>query len=430
MLELSYIRNNKDEVVHRLAKKHFHDDGLIDEIIQLDEQRRQQQTKLDEKLSQINNLSKEIGQLFSLGNKEEANQLKQKTANFKQESKEISQAQQVTEQKLNELLIKLPNLPNEKVPEGDSDQDNVLYRQNDVEVVLGESVRPHWELIEQHDVIDMDMGSKLTGSGFPVFKGKGAKLQRAMVSFFLDEAINAGYREITPPLLVNEDTAYATGQLPDKEGQMYQTKEEPFFLIPTSEVPVTNLYRDSMLTEEDFPIKLTSYTPCFRREAGSYGKDVKGLNRVHQFEKVEIVQIQHPDKSYDTLEEMIAHVEGLLKKLDMPYRIMNICGGDLGFAAAITYDFEVYSAAQDKWLEVSSVSNFEQFQSNRMKLRFKEKKQDGKKGKTRLAHTLNGSALALPRLIAALLENGQTEKGIEIPKALQPYTGFERIGES
>jgi len=428
MLDLSYIRNHKEEVVQRLARKQFEDDGLVGQIIELDEQRRQQQTKLDDIQSQINDLSSRIGQLFKEGKQDEANQIKEQTSNLKQESKEISTSLQETEQQLQDQLIKLPNLPNEHVPAGSSEDDNVLRTQHDVTISLPDQAQPHWELIKQHDIIDMDLGTKLTGTGFPVFKGQGAKLQRAMVSFFLDEAINAGYREITPPLLVNEYTAFGTGQLPDKEGQMYQTRHEPFYLIPTSEVPVTNLYRDTVLSENDFPIKLTSYTPCFRREAGSYGKDVKGLNRVHQFEKVEIVQIQHPDHSYNTLDEMIAHVEELLKKLELPYRIMNICGGDLGFAAAITYDFEVYSAAQDKWLEVSSVSNFEQFQSNRMKLRFKEQKQDGKKGKTRMAHTLNGSALALPRLMAALLENYQTESGIAIPGVLQPYTGFEGIG--
>lgn len=428
MLDLTYLRNHKEEVVQRLAKKHFEDDGSIDQIIELDEQRRQQQSKLDHVQSQINDLSSQIGQLFKEGKQEEANQIKEKTANLKQESKDVSSALQETEQQLQEQLIQLPNLPNEIVPEGSSEDDNILRTQHDVAITLPDKAQPHWELIDQHDIIDMEMGSKLSGTGFPVFKGQGAKLQRAMTSFFLDEAINAGYREITPPLLVNEDTAFGTGQLPDKEGQMYQTKHEPFYLIPTSEVPVTNLYRDTIINENDFPIRLTSYTPCFRREAGSYGKDVKGLNRVHQFEKVEIVQIQHPDHSYNTLEEMIAHVEELLKKLELPYRIMNICGGDLGFAAAITYDFEVYSAAQDKWLEVSSVSNFEQFQANRMKLRFKEQKPDGKKGKTRLAHTLNGSALALPRLMAALLENYQTESGIAIPEVLQPYTRFEKIG--
>ncbi len=423
MLTLKQIRENSEEVIRRLKVKNFDAEEIVGRILATDERRRAIQTETDSKQSELNRRSKEIGALFKEKKIDEANAAREAVARLKEEIKTLHNELHETEEKLNELLVTLPNVPHPSVPPGNSDEDNVIVREGgEIPGLPGEAL-PHWDLGKKHALIDFDLGNKLTGAGFPVFTGQGARLVRALISFFLDEAVRAGYREVLPPLMVNEASAYATGQLPDKEGQMYQLSTDPYYLIPTAEVPVTNIYRDVILDAEELPVKNTAYTPCFRREAGSYGKDVRGLNRVHQFDKVEIVQIQHPDRSYDTLEEMVKHVEGLVQKLELPYRIVQLCGGDLSFTSALTYDFEVYAAAQKKWLEVSSVSNFESYQANRMKLRFREK---GSK-KTRLAHTLNGSALALPRIIAALLENNQTPEGIRIPAALVPYTGFEMI---
>ena len=423
MLTLKQIRENSEEVIRRLKVKNFDAEEVVGQILATDERRRAIQTETDNKQSELNRRSKEIGALFKEKKIDEANAAREAVARLKEEIKTLHNELHDTEEKLNELLVTLPNVPHPSVPPGNSDEDNVIVREGgEIPGLSGEAL-PHWDLGKKHALIDFDLGNKLTGAGFPVFTGQGARLVRALISFFLDEAVRAGYREVLPPLMVNEASAYATGQLPDKEGQMYQLSTDPYYLIPTAEVPVTNIYRDVILDAEELPVKNTAYTPCFRREAGSYGKDVRGLNRVHQFDKVEIVQIQHPDRSYDTLEEMVKHVEGLVQKLELPYRIVQLCGGDLSFTSALTYDFEVYAAAQKKWLEVSSVSNFESYQANRMKLRFREK---GSK-KTRLAHTLNGSALALPRIIAALLENNQTPEGIRIPAVLVPYTGFEMI---
>ncbi|MCB9037417.1 MAG: serine--tRNA ligase [Lewinellaceae bacterium] len=424
MLELNFIRENKERVLQGLKIRNFTDEdlGIIEEIIQLDNTRKDTQTELDSILAERNQLSKDIHGLFKQGKKEEAERKRQQVASLKGRASELEDKLKATEKTLGEQLLKVPNTPHASVPAGTTDEDNVVLKPWPGELPrLGEGALPHWELAREYNIFDLELGTKITGSGFPVFRGKGARLQRALIAFFLDEAVKAGYEEIIPPLLVNEDTARATGQLPDKEGQMYYVERDNLYLIPTAEVPLTNIYRDVILEEKDFPIKLTGYTPCFRREAGSYGAHVRGLNRVHQFDKVEIVQFQHPDKSYDTLDEMLAHVEGVLAKLELPFRILRLCGGDLGFTSALTFDFEVYSAAQQRWLEVSSVSNFETYQSNRMKLRFR----DGKS--TRLAHTLNGSALALARIVAALLENNQTPEGIVIPKALQSYTGFELL---
>ncbi len=423
MLTLKQIRENHEEITERLKIKNFDAAPVIREILGIDQQRRAIQTDTDSKQAELNRRSKEIGILFKENKKEEANKAREEVARLKEEIKTLNNTLHETEKKLEALLITLPNIPHPSVPPGKGDQDNVEIRRGGAFPQFSGEALPHWELGKRYDLIDFELGNKLTGAGFPVFTGKGARLVRALISFFLDEAVAAGYREVLPPLMVNEASAYATGQLPDKEGQMYQLSTDPYYLIPTAEVPVTNIYRDMILDAGELPVKNTAYTPCFRREAGSYGKDVRGLNRVHQFDKVEIVQIQHPDRSYDTLEEMVAHVEELVKKLELPYRILQLCGGDLSFTSALTYDFEVFAAAQEKWLEVSSVSNFEAYQANRMKLRFRE---SGSK-KTRLAHTLNGSALALPRIIAALLENNQTPEGIRIPKALVPYTGFEMI---
>ncbi|MCO6490220.1 MAG: serine--tRNA ligase [Phaeodactylibacter sp.] len=421
MLELHYIRANKERVLQGLKTRNFAEKelGIIEQIIQLDDTRKDTQTELDSLLAERNQLSKEIGSLFKQGKKEEAESKRERVASLKERASELEEKLRSTQESLAELLYKVPNIPHESVPAGSTEEDNEVFRPWPGELPkLPEGALPHWELAQKYNIFDLDLGTKITGSGFPLYRGKGARLQRALIAFFLDEAVKAGYEEIIPPLLVNEDTARATGQLPDKEGQMYYVERDNLYLIPTAEVPLTNIYRDVILDEKDFPIKLTGYTPCFRREAGSYGAHVRGLNRVHQFDKVEIVQFQHPDKSYDTLHEMLAHVEGVLQKLELPFRILRLCGGDLGFTSALTFDFEVYSAAQQRWLEVSSVSNFETYQSNRMKLRFR----DGKS--TRLAHTLNGSALALARIVAALLENNQTPEGIVIPKALQDYTGF------
>lgn len=423
MLTLKYIRENTEEVIRRLAVKHFDGSVIIAKIIELDDKRKAIQLQLDNNLAEQNRIAKEIGKLFSEGKSAEANSAKAKSAELKELSKNLSQELKEVEDEQTKLLLQVPNLPHESVPQGISASDNVVVRSGGNIPQLHEEALPHWDLASKYNIIDFELGVKITGSGFPVYRGKGAKLQRALINFFLDYNAAAGYEEIEPPHMVNEDSAYATGQLPDKDGQMYHLTADGFYLIPTAEVPVTNIYRDVILHAAMLPIKLTAYTPCFRREAGSYGKDVRGLNRLHQFDKVEIVQIQHPERSYETLEEMVSHVEGLLKQLELPYRIVKLCGGDMSFTSALTYDFEVFSAAQHKWLEVSSVSNFESFQANRMMLRFKE---EGDK-KAQLAHTLNGSSLALPRIVAALLENNQTPHGIKIPEALQPYCGFDKI---
>lgn len=423
MLTLKQIHEDKDELISRLKVKNFDAKELIEKVIELDNQRKTIQGKLDAMLAEQNAISKEIGILFKQGKTEEADEAKQKVTTLKDESKALSQSMAETEKELNATLIRIPNLPHQLVPAGKTADDNEEVRSGGVIPKLSKNAKPHWELAKEFDIIDFELGVKITGSGFPVYKGKGAKLQRALINFFLDENIEAGYQEVMPPLMVNEDSAYGTGQLPDKDGQMYHAQTDNFYLIPTAEVPVTNIFRNVILNAADFPLKLTAYTPCFRREAGSYGKDVRGLNRLHQFDKVEIVQIQHPEKSYETLDEMVAHVEGILKKLELPYRILRLCGGDLSFTSALTYDFEVYSAAQQKWLEVSSVSNFESFQANRLMLRYRE---EGEK-RNQLAHTLNGSSLALPRILAALLENNQNESGIAIPKVLQPFCGFDSI---
>ncbi|HLG34233.1 MAG TPA: serine--tRNA ligase [Bacteroidia bacterium] len=422
MLTLTLIREKPDLVIERLAVKNFNAQEVVQQILSVDEKRRATQTELDTLLSHSNLLSKEIGELFKSGKKAETDLLKEKSTALKEESSKLKVVLDETEKQLQEILVRLPNLPSEKVPLGKSpDQNEMVHSQGEIPV-LEKNALPHWELAAQYDIIDFDLGVKLTGAGFPVYKGKGARLHRGMINFFLDRATAEGYKEIQPPIMVSEDSGFGTGQLPDKEGQMYHVTADNLYLIPTAEVPVTNIYRDVILKEENFPVKMTAYTPCFRREAGSYGKDVRGLNRLHQFDKVEIVQIQHPDKSYETLEDMKNYVAGLLSLLELPFRIIKLCGGDMSFASALTYDFEVFSAVQQKWLEVSSVSNFESFQANRMKLRYKDSN-----GKTQLAHTLNGSALAFPRIVAALLENNQSEKGIRIPAALADYCGFEMI---
>ena len=425
MLEISVIRENREGVLAGLKKKNVSPDQLelIDKIIVEDDNRKSTQTSLDNILSKINKISEEIGGLYKTGKTDDANAMKQTVATLKEETKTLESALKDSKDLLEEMIIQLPNLPHASVPVGKKAEDNEIFKAWDGPMpVLVEGSLPHWELAEKYNLISFKDGVTLTGSGFPVYKGKGARLQRALISFFLDEAVNAGYMEIQPPLMVNKESARATGQLPDKEGQMYHCEKDEFYLIPTAEVPLTNLYRDTILQKSDFPIKMTGYTPCFRREAGSYGSDVKGLNRLHQFDKIELVRIEHPDHSYDVLMEMVKHVEGLLQKLELPYRILRLCGGDMSFNSALTFDFETWSAAQERWLEVSSVSNFETFQSNRMKLRFRDDD-----GKTRLAHTLNGSALALARIVATLLENHQTSDGINIPAALRPYTGFDSI---
>lgn len=420
MLEITAIRNNAEAIKQALAKKHFKEVNLIDEILGVDEKRRATQTKLDENLARQNAIAKEIGELFKQGKKEDAEAKKAETVKLKEDSKQYEADLAKAEEEMKDILVRIPNTPHSSVPQGRTPEDNEVVKTVGDIPKLYEGALPHWDLAKKYDLFDLELGVKITGAGFPVYKKQGAKLQRALISFFLDHAVEAGYTEVIPPYMVNEASAFATGQLPDKEGQMYVTKEESFYLIPTAEVPVTNIVRDEIL--DNLPVKFAAYSPCFRREAGSYGKDVRGLNRVHQFDKVEIVQIAHPDKSYEVLEEMARHVETLLQKLELPYRILRLCGGDMSFASALTYDFEVYSTAQQRWLEVSSVSNFETFQSNRMKVRFRDENK-----KTRLAHTLNGSALALPRIVASLLENHQTPDGINIPKALQPYTGFTTI---
>ncbi|MFY8028158.1 MAG: serine--tRNA ligase [Bacteroidia bacterium] len=422
MLVANYLRENKDEVKQHLQKKNFKHIELVDSVIEKDNDRKRIQNQLDEMLSQGNKLSEQIGALMKAGKKEEAVALKTETANLKEKSKELQEALEQCEKELHDILVQLPNLPHQSVPQGKTANDNeVVLTHGDIPK-LHEKAAPHWDLCAKYDIIDFELGVKLTGAGFPVYKGKGAKLQRALINFFLDKAAEAGYAEVQPPILVNADSGYGTGQLPDKEGQMYYVGADEYYLIPTAEVPVTNIYRDVIVKAEDLPIKNTAYTPCFRREAGSYGKDVRGLNRLHQFDKVEIVQIQHPDKSYETLEEMRNYVAGLLQQLQLPFRILRLCGGDMSFASALTYDMEVYSAAQEKWLEVSSVSNFESFQANRLKLRYREGS-----NKPALAHTLNGSALALPRIVAAIIENNQTPDGIKVPEVLVKYTGFDLI---
>lgn len=422
MLQVPFIREHKELVVSRLAKRNIKAEEIIDQVIALDEDRRRIQTELDNVLSESNSISKEIGGLFKSGQVEKANELKQKTGQLKETSKELNDALNAKVLELNDLLYKIPNVPNDIVPEGNSDADNEeVYREGDIPK-LGENALPHWELAKKYDIIDFELGNKITGAGFPVYKGKGAKLQRALITYFLDKNTAAGYTEYQLPHLVNEASGFGTGQLPDKEGQMYHVTADNLYLIPTAEVPGTNIFRDMLLNESDLPIAITGYTPCFRREAGSYGAHVRGLNRLHQFDKVEIIRVEHPDRSYKALDGMIEHVKDILKELKLPYRILRLCGGDLTFASSLTYDFEVFSTAQDRWLEISSVSNFETFQANRLKLRFRNSN-----GKNELAHTLNGSSLALPRVLAGILENYQTESGIIVPDVLQPYTGFSII---
>ncbi len=424
MLQINFLKENKERVLEGLRVRNYTDDQLviIDQILELDEERKAIQTDLDQKLSERNAISKSIGDLFKQGKADEAQASKKQVGALKEVIAQLEEKQKEVKTRLETALLSVPNTAHPSVPKGNTDEDNEVFKAFEGQLPnLGELALPHWELAKKYDLFDLELGVKITGAGFPLYRKKGAKLQRALINFFLDEAEKAGYEEIIPPLMVNEDSARATGQLPDKDGQMYHATVDDLYLIPTAEVPLTNIYRGVILNESDFPIKITGHTPCFRREAGSYGAHVRGLNRVHQFDKIEIVQIQHPDKSYATLQEMLKHVEGLLDKLELPYRILRLCGGDLGFTSALTFDFEVYSAAQKRWLEVSSVSNFETYQSNRMKLRFK----DGKKN--RLAHTLNGSALALARIFAALLENNQTPDGIVIPEALRPYTRFDII---
>lgn len=425
MLQVNTIRQDKQRVIGGLLKRCWSSEQLeiIDQILELDNYRKQLKTQLDESNAQVNKLSKEIGNLFKSGKQEEANAMKAEVGIAKENISDIDTKLRDTVSKLEDCLLQVPNIPNELVPAGNTDEDNEVYQAWEKPMpVLHAGAKPHWELMEELNMVDFNLGVKITGAGFPLYRSHGAKLQRALINFFIDEASQAGYEEVIPPLLVNADTARGTGQLPDKEGQMYHAVKDDLYLIPTAEVPITNMFRGNILTEDQLPIKLTGYTPCFRREAGSYGAHVKGLNRVHQFDKIEIVQFTHPDKSDETLQDMLKHVSGLLDKLELPYRILRLCGGDLGFTSAITYDFEVYSIAQGRWLEVSSVSNFETFQSNRMKTRFKDAD-----GKMHLVHTLNGSALALARIFAAILENHQTEDGIEIPEVLRNYTKFDRI---
>jgi len=423
MLTINLIREKRDFVIERLRIKNFDARPIVDKIIALDIDRREVQTRSDALLAEMNRISKEIGQLMKEGKKAEAESAKEKTYKLKEEIKTLGDKLVVIDSDLKTEIVRLPNLPHESVATGFGAENNVKVKEGGVIKEIPEPALPHWDLIKKYDIIDFDLGIKLTGAGFPVYKGKGAKLQRALINFFLDMGEKAGYREIMPPIMVNEDSGFGTGQLPDKEGQMYHVTIDNFYLIPTAEVPVTNIYRDVIMNGEELPVKNMAYTPCFRREAGSWGAHVRGLNRLHQFDKVEIVQIAHPDHSYKSLEEMVAHVESLVAALDLPYRILRLCGGDMSFTSAVTYDFEVWSGAQKRWLEVSSVSNFESFQANRLKCRFKDK---GEK-QTRLVHTLNGSALALPRIVAAILENNQTPTGITVPKALVPYTGFEII---
>lgn len=422
MLQLNVLRNDPDRVKERLSLRNFKDLNLVDEILSKDDDRKKYTFQFDETKAKINAASKEIGQLMKNGQKEEAEQKKKDVEDYKTQLTPIQQQLDEAEKQLQDLLVRLPNLPSPLVPAGKTPDDNEVVRSGGSTPELHSGAVPHWDLAKRYNLIDFELGNKLTGSGFPVYTGKGAKLQRSLSQYFLDFNTQAGYTEYLPPYMVNDASAYGTGQLPDKEGQMYFVTEDNLYLIPTAEVPVTNIYRDTILKDSELPVKMTAFTPCFRREAGSYGKDVRGLNRVHQFDKVEIVQLVHPDRSYEALEDMVAHVEKLVQSLGLQYRILRLCGGDMGFTSALTYDFEVFSAAQQKWLEVSSVSNFESFQTNRMKIRFRDEN-----GKTQLAHSLNGSSLALPRILAAILENYQDENGIKIPVALQPYFGSEMI---
>ena len=422
MLQLSVIRENKENVIKALAKKHMDAKAIVEEVIQLDENRRSTQVELDNTLAESNKLSKDIGEMMKNGEKAKAEILKQKTVQLKEKSKELSEKLDVFATDLQQKMYLLPNLPAEIVPEGKTPEENLnVFQEGDIPV-LHEGALPHWELVKKYDIIDFELGVKITGAGFPVYKGKGAKLQRALISYFLDKNTDAGYQEYQVPHLVNEASGFGTGQLPDKEGQMYHVGLDDLYLIPTAEVPVTNIFRDVIVNENELPILCTGYTPCFRREAGSYGAHVRGLNRLHQFDKVEIVRIEHPDKSYEALDGMVEHVKNIMRELKLPFRILRLCGGDMSFASALTYDFEVFSTAQDRWLEISSVSNFETFQANRLKLRFRDKE-----GKNQLAHTLNGSSLALPRVMAGIIENYQTPEGIVVPEVLRKYTGFDII---
>ena len=422
MLTLKLLRENPEFVIAKLAKKNFDAKEIIEKINQLDQNRRALQLEKDTCLAEQKKKAAQIGGLMKEGKRDEAEAVKAEVAALKARSSEIESKEQENNSELDSLVVLLPNIPCDLVPEGKTAEDNVVVKTGNEVPELGENALPHWELAKKYDIIDFDLGVKLTGAGFPVYKGKGARLQRALINYFLDINTNAGYLEVEPPVMVNEASGFGTGQLPDKEGQMYHATADNFYLVPTAEVPVTNIYRDVILGNNDFPVKMTAYTPCFRREAGSYGKDVRGLNRLHQFDKVEIVRIEKPEDSYAALDDMVAHVESIVKSLGLPYRILRLCGGDMSFTSAITYDFEVYSAAQGRWLEISSVSNFESYQANRLKLRYKDAD-----GKTQLAHTLNGSSLALPRVVAALLENNQKDGRIEIPEALRPYTGFDYI---
>jgi len=422
MLQVTFIRENKEDIITRLAKRNIDATEMINDAISFDEDRKALQTKLDNIKAESNTLSKEIGNLFKSGEVKKANLLKEKTTQLKEATKKLEQELNDKVDALSELLYKIPNVPNKIVPSGNTDDDNEeTFREGDIPNLF-EGALPHWELAKKYDIIDFELGNKITGAGFPVYKGKGARLQRALIAYFLDKNTEAGYTEYQVPHLVNEASGYGTGQLPDKEGQMYHVTADNLYLIPTAEVPATNIFRDSLLNESDLPISITGYTPCFRREAGSYGAHVRGLNRLHQFDKVEILRVEHPDNSYKALDGMVEHVKGILQDLKLPYRILRLCGGDLGFTSALTYDFEVFSTAQDRWLEISSISNFETFQANRLKLRFKNSD-----GKNKLCHTLNGSSLALPRVLAGILENYQTKDGIKIPEVLVPYTGFDSI---
>lgn len=422
MLQVSHIRENSEDIIKLLAIRNIDAKPMIEDVLSFDEERRQLQTKLDSTKAEMNTISKEIGNLFKSGQHEKANELKAKTSELKETIKSVEQDLTEKAEALNTLLYKIPNVPNPIVPKGHSDEDNLETLRDGEMPKLYDGALPHWELAKKYDIIDFELGNKITGAGFPVYKGKGARLQRALITYFLDKNTDAGYTEYQLPHLINETSGFGTGQLPDKEGQMYHVTEDNLYLIPTAEVPGTNIFRDVILSESDLPIGITGYTPCFRREAGSYGAHVRGLNRLHQFDKVEIIRVEHPSKSYEALDNMVSHVQDILKELKLPYRILRLCGGDLTFASALTYDFEVFSGAQERWLEVSSISNFETYQSNRLKLRFKNSE-----GKNELAHTLNGSSLALPRILASILENYQTEEGIKIPEVLIPYTGFDMI---